>query len=429
MFRFFSAIVAICLLLLPVNAMAQIIPTNIGLEVSFVTNQNQRKPTNKINPTTWEFTANELTLDDSIRYGWEGVDLDTKYVGNPKTGGGYLKVYKGDANVESNFLFDYGSSPLPISALAQKIQGGPNTITLVYYNYNGRTDTKAQFNFNLKTTSSTPAVKVVSPDPNTVFTPQSKDVEFAVEIKNFSLEGRDSGQPNKGKMNVYYDAKTPQNFLGNFSFSQSLPDNRSIVNFKAADIPLDKIKDNKNTKLIFVLTNGAGTLLEYETTFDIVTNYNNTLNVGLPKITIAEPSKDSKEISVNGQRKFILQIDNFEILSQLKADKAPNTGYLQIFIDNEPIKTTWSKAEFTLDEIDYAPKNEGIKSIRVELRNQDLTALSPKAEDTIDVFYSMPNKETNKETISVDSNNWRVIIIVLVVLVIIGAIAILITRG
>ena len=428
MIRFVAGLLMMVTLLVsfPLTINAQTAPTNINLEIPFVNSGESKQATTKTGSGTWEYKDQTLTLDDAIRYGWKGVDLNTKYVNTPALSGGYLKVYLGS---RENFLFDYGSSPLPINELGESLVNGENTVIFVFYNANGETNTTAQITFNFENSSSEPAIKVISPEANTIFTEESEDVTFEIELSNFTLENRNSNQPNKGKMSLYYNQKTSQNFLGTFDFSKAIDDQRSLVTFNGTDVGLDKIPDSKDTELIFVLTNIDGSFLPYEKKLNIVSNYQGTINVGLPSVTIAEPAKGSSELNIDGKRAFILQIENFEILSKYENDERANTGYLQIYVDNTPIKNRWSKAEFTLNEIGYAPTNEGRKTIRVELVDQEFNSLNPRAEDSIDIFYQFPEIDDSETALSVDSSNWRVIIIILVILVIVGAIGILITKG
>jgi len=82
--------------LFPVLALAQQSATNpISLAISKVTRNGQVENTKKEGTNNFVY-ENELNLDDDIRYGWLGTDLNLKYKTSPAIGGGYLKIYLND---------------------------------------------------------------------------------------------------------------------------------------------------------------------------------------------------------------------------------------------------------------------------------------------------------------------------------------------
>ncbi len=416
-------------------AQAQESPTNaLNISIPVVTKDGKNNQVQKTNTNTFQYSG-ELTLDDAIKYAWDGVDLNLKYVDKPAKGGGYLKVYLNDDSTENNLITNFGSSPMPIKTINSKLKEGDNKILLVFIDYTGKPAiplTKISFSFKFKNTTTAPQIKVLEPADNSIFM-KNVDRDIVLQLQNFSLEINDSGQKNRGKVNIYHNQVQQENFLGTVTLSKDLGDNKAEVRFSSKDYGTEfsHIPDNKDTKLIFVLTKGNGELLDTKAEVKVRTNYNNTINVNLPKISFIEPRKDRTNLNADGDQKFIVQADNFQILTERKdGPNEPGQGYLQIIVDDIPRQIVYPKTDFSLNEIKYSDTQEGRKSIKVQLVNKDFTKLNPEAQDAMDIIY-IP-KQTDKaanSTNQVENNTWRIVIIVLTIVLVVGGIAVIITRG
>jgi hypothetical protein len=133
----------------------------------------------------------------------------------------------------------------------------------------------------------------------------------------------------------------------------------------------------------------------------------------------------------------LLQVENFEILKERPSGNSvnpdPKKGFLQVIITSndvsQPIQPIWSKTDFTLKELGYASDTEGLKTITVQLVNQNFEKLKPEAKDSIDIIYKPQVQDTKDQSVQVQNNTWRLVFIGLTVVLIVGAISILITRG
>ena len=415
----------------PVAVLAQQSATNsISLAITKVGKDGKAENTRK-EANNSHIYDNELNLDDDIRYSWSGTDLNLKYKDTAAKGGGYLKVYLNDDTKEENLILDYGSSPLRVSSLKSKLVEGPNKILLVYIDSTNRfptTPTKVAFSFKYKNFSSQPQIQVLEPASNVVIG-RGADKDISLQLSNFELESTDSRLPNRGKLNVYANSILDQNRLGIFSLSQKV-DGKVYVKFNTRDLEVSRIPDNLSTQLIFVLTSTSGTVSNFQTSLPVRSNYNGSLDVGLPKVTIIEPRKDRTNLTVDGNQKFIVQVDNFTILKETSKDNNEDTkGYLQIYVDNKPLKTLWPKIDFTLNEIGLGDTTEGRKTIKVQLVNKNFTKLSPEAVDSIDVIFAPKFNESNTEIPQIENQSWRIVLVIITVVLVVGGISILITRG
>jgi hypothetical protein len=424
-------ITSFTVLLGPLTIYAQSNVNAINLTIPKVTKNDQTELTQNAGNNAWSYDG-ELTLDDAIRYGWNAVSLDIGCKDTPQPGCGYLKVYLEDASSESNLITEFGFSPLPVDRLAPRLEDGENTIVFVYIDSQNPADTSTQvsFTFDFSNTTTRPQITVVEPTQDALFG-RGIDREFELELNNFTLEATDSGLPNRGKLNVYYSSINPSNLLGTLSTSTQVEDNTSVVSFTSEDLSFEGIPDSLNTKLIFALTETDGNLLNINSEISVRTNYDGSLDVGLPKVTITEPRKDRTNLNVDTNQKFIVQIDNFEILPEFQAaDAEEGVGYLQILIDDAPVKTVWPKNNFSFAEIGVADMSEGRKTVKVELVNKDLSKLVPEAFDTIDVVYTPTSIDDAEDaTTQVQNNVWRIIMVIFIVVLVIGGIAVLITKG
>ena len=433
--KLFSIIAMFALLFTPLSivVLTQQSTTNaINLKISKVVKNKKDEATKQTSPNVWTYDG-ELANDDSIKYAWSGVDLDVKYKTRPAKSGGYLKIYKDDDSNESNLITEYGTSPLPLSRLNGRLIEGDNKLLFVYIDSNAKASAKVVFSFKYKPASTDPAIQVLQPDPSSVLA-KGIDQNFVLKLTNFALESTPSGKENRGKLNVYFnEVKSGVNLIQTLNFSKDLGNNEAQADFNTKDVDLAKLKipDSTTTKLIFVLTKSNGELLPYRTEYTVQTNYNNSLDVGFPRVTILEPRADRTDLQVDGDRKFILQVDNFTILQDRKdGPNEPKTGYLQIFVDETPRKIVFPKTEFSLNELGINDLADGKRTVKVQLVNKDFTKTVPEATASIDIVYTNKTATaTELQTPQVQNNNWRVVIVILTVVLVIGGIAVLITKG
>ena len=416
--------------LLTVPVLAQQSTSNpINLGISKVSKNGSDEFTRNVGVNDWIYDG-ELSLNDSIKYGWSGIDLNTRYINSPSQFGGYLKIYLNDDTTEDNLILNYGTSPLPVSKLASKIEVGQNQLLFVYIDNDGDAAAKVRFKFNFTSLVTDPSIEIQSPAP---MSPLGIDInqEFNLKLSNFSLESLDTSTSNKGKINLYFNEVNPDNLITTFDRSRSLSDSESELSFNTEDLNLEnlEIPDSQNTKFIFVLTKSNGDLLPFRSEINVQTNYENTIDFQFPSIEIIEPSKESSDLQVDGDRKFILDVQNFNILSEKTIGSSSLTeGYLQIFVDGQPYRTVFPNTEFSLNELNINNLEDGKKTIKVQLLTKDYTSFNPEVSDTIDVIYTKAESQV-QNTPQASTNNWRPIIVIFTVILVIGGIAILITKG
>ncbi len=415
-----------------ISTLAQQSSTNtINLGITKVVKDQKDENTKQAGTNIWRYSG-DLTANDAIKYKWSGVDLNVKYKTTPSKGAGYLKIYKDDDSKDTNLITEYGNSPLGIDKIVSRLTDGENKILFVYIDSNNKVGAKVLFYFNYKNTVNPPKINVLEPSTGIVL---GKNIDYNVTLKldNFALESKPSNQPNRGHLQVYYNEVKPSNLALNLNSSKDLGNAQSEVRFNTKDLNFEKLKvaDSTQTKLIFVLAKTTDEILPYQSEFIIQTNYNNSLNVGLPKVSIVEPRKDRTDLNVDGDRKFILEVSNFTILTERKeGQNEPKTGYLQIFVDEVPRKTIFPETEFSLNELGLTDLTKGRKTIKVQLVNKDFTKFAPEATDSIEVIYSPKISEKTEANLpQVQNNNWRIIIVILTVILVIGGIAVLITKG
>ena len=415
----------------PVFVVAQQSTTNpINLAISKVSVGGKIENTRKDGSNNFIYD-NELNLDDDMRYGWAGTDLNLKYKDAPAVGGGYLKIYLNDDTNEANLITEFGSSPLPVVKLRSKLVEGANKILFVYIDSTNRfptQPTKVSFSFKFKNFTSQPQIQVIEPSPNTVIG-RGADKDISLQLINFELENADSRLPNRGKLNVYVNQVLDQNRLGIFSVSQNVQD-KIYVRFNTRDLETTRIPDGTATQLIFVLTQTNGTISNIQNSLQVRSNYNGSLDVGLPHVTITEPRKDRTNLTIDGNQKFILKVDNFTVLTEATKDTNEDMkGYIQIYVDNKPLKTLWPKTDFTLNEIGLSDTVEGRKTVKVQLVNKNYTKLSPEATDSIDIIFAPKFNDNNSQTPQVENQSWRIVLVIITVVLVVGGISVLITKG
>lgn len=417
-------------------------PINLGIIA--VDKDGQRVSTRTINSEEFVFDGT-LTDTDAIRYQFSGVDLALRYLDIAASGGGFLRVYINEVK-EENFILNSGREnyPLPISDLASALSPGQNTLLFVYKNSgNNRTYRPVSLTFDYQPSTALPSLKVTSPASQTVF---ANDLENTVilELENYILSSSDSVESGAGKLLVYYNQVNENNKLGTITNSRDIGQNKQEVRITLEQIDFSQIPDSENTELIFVLADGQKNPINVQTTLAVKTNFNNTIETGLPSVKILEPRKDRSDLTINPDTRFILQVNNFNILTEFRetdnnSQVRNDEGYLQILIDQGnftvPLETAWPRLDFTLRELGYVPEENsnldeiiGNKTVKVQLVNIEFEPLQPKAKDQIEIFYNPDITRPEDDTV-IENNIWRLVMIAFTVILIIGVIVILIIKG
>lgn len=379
--------------------------------------------------------SDSLTPIDAIKYQWEGADINTKYKASPSQNGGYLKVYVSDETKEDNFLVDAGTDnyPLKVSTFSDRLTSGKNTLIFLFVDSEGKKTNRTTFSFNYLTDIVKPKITIVKPVENRVFA-NGISQPITLELQNFILTTLNEKTPGMGKLNIF--ANDEKNLIGTMTSGTKESDNKFRVDILPEALNnFEKLPDSKETNLIFQLVSSGTSDVVATQNLKITTNYGGSIPTSFPVIKFLDPTKDSATQPVSEERKFLTEIKNFEILSKppLNNSDQPNDkkGFFQIFIDNKPIQTMWSKPDFTLKEIGYISNENGEKEVRVQLVNSFFSKLVPEATDKIKIQYTSPNLQEKKNVLDqgVQTNNWKIIIIVLTVILVLGGILISITRA
>ncbi len=376
-----------------------------------------------------------LSPIDSLKYQWEGVDINTKYKTKPASTGGYLKVYLGDDTKEDSFLIDSGTDnyPLKLSSFADRLNSGKNILVFQFINSDGQKSNRTTFSFNYATDSIKPKITITKPNENTVFA-RGITQSINLELQNFKLTTLNEKTPGLGKLNIY--ANDLNNLIGTMTSGTELPDNKFRVDILPEALTnFEKLPDSKETTLIFQLINSGTSDVATTQNLKITTNYGGSIATTYPTIKFLDPTKDSAAQPVSETRQFLTEVKNFAILDKppLNNSDKPNgqKGFYQIFVDNKPIQTMWPKPDFTLKEIGYASNENGEKEVRVQLVDSFFSKLIPEATDRIKIQYTSPLLQDKKNVLEtgVQPNNWKIVIIILTVILVLGGILISITRA
>lgn len=442
-FKYFSIFLVIILTLSTpsVSSLAQIeeaAPTNINLAITKVVKDGRDQVTEKV--STNKFVLNDSLNDsDAIKYSWDNTRILTNFKDKPALCCGYINVYLNDETKEDNFLFTTGSDdyPIKVSKLANKLKSGKNTLTLVFFDHtNKATSNKSSLTFDYVSTLNPalkPSITIVKPGAGAVF---SKDVTqpIVLDIENFILsKDTENKSDNIGKLNIY--ATDTNNLLETIDTGSASVSGKLRVDFKPETVSkFEKLPDSKNTKLIFQLVTPSKADPVAESTFEVITNFNKSSDLGLPTIKITDPAKESTITSVSEDKVFLLDYQNFTVLEKdpMQGNTNPSNkeGFIQIFVNNVPIVTKWPKKDFTFKEIGYVSQDGGEKEIKVQLVNVNYEKLSPDVNDKVKVQYiNNTASVTKKQDIETQSSNWKIIIIVLTVILIVGGILISITKS
>ena len=440
--RIFLSLTAFLVLAIPtISISAQLenpAPSNINLAITKVVKDGRDQATEKV--ATNKFAFNESLADsDSIKYSWDNTRILTSFKDKPALCCGFINAYLEDETLDSNFLFTTGSDdyPIKVSKFSNKLKSGKNTLILVFNDHTNKpTTNKSSLTFDYVSASNPaqkPIITIVKPGIGAVF---SKEVtqNIVLDIGNFTLsKDSENKSENIGKLNIYANDTT--NLLETIETGSASVGGKLRVDFKPETIAkFTKLPDSKNTKLIFQLVSNAKVEPVVETTLEVITNFNKSNDVGLPIITITDPSKDSTLTSVTEDKVFLIDYQNFTVLdkepTQSNSNPSSKEGFTQIFVNNVPIVTKWPKKDFTLKEIGYVSQDNGEREIKIQLVNVNYEKLSPDASDKVKVQYiNNTSNVTKKQDTETQSSNWKIIIIVLTVILIVGGILISITKS
>jgi hypothetical protein len=373
----------------------------------------------------------KLTPDDDIRYRWSGFILDLKNVeAAPSSKNGYIKVYTGTEAADDKFIANAGTN-LPLKDIKDKLTEGPNTIMLQVVTNDGKPLlplTEITLTFEYTSESTLPGIDIVSPKQGAILA-STINQDFDIKTPNFTLVNDPTARATNtsGKMSIYWDEVKPEKLIATIYQN----------NFKSTDYDFSKIEDGLDRKLIFVLKDSKDNefVPSIRSTLNIKSNFKGTVDIGLPKVTIVSPDKSATNIDLKESDKIIVKIDNF-ILEDNGTDKVAEDGkgVLQVSIDGKKLPDIITKSEFSLGELNVGVLEKGQKEISVELVSKNFEKLNPVASDSIK-FNFVPSVDilTSDENLASqnDAQNpaWKIVIVVLIVVLIIGGIAVLITKA
>lgn len=402
--------------------------------------------TAKIGENNYQYLARPLNLDDQIRYGYSSKTLiNINHVNNPSPTASYLKAYINDDSSEENFIANIGNSPISISSLQSKLQAGKNTVLFVWIDSpNGPTNpaTKVQFTFdyagpvtkpNVSSSANikTPTIEAINPGEKAVISRDSEK-EFNLKLNNFLLSKNPENKPNEGVLEIYFNEIKPQNLIQTIDNGAANEAGGTDVKINTANNEnWSKIPDSQNTKIIFLLKNSPTSQVGETKILNYITNYGGTVDIGLPKITMLEPSFNA---NVKLDHIFKVKVDNFKLLNKVDTDTREtksNEGYIQIRVNDKLYVPNTDKTEFTLREI-KATDIFGRINVRVDLVNTQFERLKPAA--FVENNVNLEKEKNDQEAVKTNNNNskfnnWRTIIIILTVALIWGSIAVLIARS
>lgn len=416
----------------------------ISLGIIAVDKNGQRTSTRTVNSEEFIFDGT-LTDSDAIRYQFSGIDLALRYLDIAADGGGFLRVYNGEVN-EGNFILNAGREnyPLLISELSPALKPGQNTLKFVYkHSGTNRTYRPVSFTFDYSPAIPPANIKIISPANLSVFA-EGLENTIVLELENFSLTNKNEISKASGKLLIYYNQINPDNKLGSLTSSQESGQNKYRVEITENQVDFSQIPDSEEVELIFVLADSQKNPIGIEERLTIRTNFNNSIDTGLPSVKILEPRKDRSDLTITPDTKFILQVENFNVLTEIR-ELSPeeilnnNEGYLQILVDQGnftiPLETTWPRLDFTLRELGYVPQENsnpediiGGKTVKVQLVNIEFEPLQPEAKDQVEIFYE-PEIVTPEDGTVIENNIWRLVMISFTIILIIGVIIVLVLKG
>jgi hypothetical protein len=412
---FLKKIVIIVLLLTPLISLEHAKAQDYNLVLPKVTQNGTIREVDKIGE---EFVFKDiLTLNDNLRFGWSNIELDLESKSTKTPNKGYIKAYINEVKDE-NFILDFASSPLRIDSLAQKLKEGLNKVVFVLIVNGIPSGNKIIFSFNFKATSNDPLLKISKPNNKVVFWENMKH-DFVINVENIIIKSG-LNLSNHGKINVYLNTPIEENYLTQIIESEQVG-NASILKFNS-DIFGEKFKktpDSLSNKLIFVpISNTNKFYNNSQTTLDIITNFQNTLDVKQPTLDFVNVNDSNNSIKKDEIIKF--KINNFKVLKfDTRNSVSTGEGYLQVLINDKPHKITFDKTEFTLNEIIPNYKLEKV-NLKLQLVNSDFTPLNPVVSNSIDLF--LKNETPQNITERIQASNWRLIVIGITILLILGSV-------
>ncbi len=408
-------IIVFLLLLAPLISLEPVKAQDFNLILPKVTQNRTVKDVEKIGE---EYIFKDvLTLNDNLRFGWSNLELDLNSRATKAPNKGYIKAY---INTESdeNFILDFASSPLRLDTLSQKLKEGNNKLVFVLIVNGIPTGNKIVFNLVFKAISTDPTIKISKPNNKVVFWENMRH-DFILNVENLIVNSG-VNLANHGKVNVYLDNVNEESFLTQITDSDANGSN-SVLKFNS-DIFGEKFKktpDSLTSKLIFVPVSSTNKFYNNSlATLDIITNFQNTLDVKQPTLDFISVNDSNNSIRKDGLIKF--KVTNFKML-KFDTRNSINTGegYLQILVNDKPHKITYERSEFTLNELIPNYKQEKV-NIKLQLVNSDFTPLAPPVSTAIDLFIKSEAPQNITERIQ--ASNWRLIVIGITILLILGSV-------
>jgi hypothetical protein len=386
-----------------------------------VTQNNQIKDTEKINNQT--IFNDTLSLNDNLKFAWSNIDLNLLSKSNPTPTTGYIKAYITEIKDE-NLILDFDSSPLQIDKISQKLKEGKNNLIFVLYSNNTKTDKIINFTFNFKFSTLNPVIKILKPSQNSIFSKNSKH-NIVLSVENMIVK---SGiqLPNHGKIVIYYDKIEESNFITQITDSEVINSLSNItINSDALGDKFKNLKDSTKTKLLFVpITNDNKTITTSQVNLEVTTNFFETLDIKTPLIEFVNISPTNNVIKNSDNIKF--KISNFKILKyDTRNSIVNNEGYLQILVNDKPHKLTFDRQEFTINELVPNYKEEKI-NIKLQLVNADFTQLNPVVNTSLDLFIKQ--QDLGDITNNIQASNWRLAIILVTIILILGSVIYIVFR-
>lgn len=377
----------------------------------------------------YEYNNQPLRLDDEIRYAWFGTNLNIANISAPAPGNGYLKIYKDDDKNEQNFIRNYGSSPLPLRDVADRLTPGRNTLLFVLVENAQNTstpETKVQLSFDFSPDVLPPSIEILSPAAGSVFA-SGITRDFSVKLNNFFLERENSNAANRGFLELYLNEVKPENLLNTFR-SAVARDTFSEVNFTSNDLEkLQEAADNPRSQLIFVLKTSSGQeVISARKNLEIATNYGGSVDLGLPTIAIKSPANNSE---ITSTTKVQLEVKNYNLLSGLDTtSQKPNTGYIQVRINDKLVVENTNRTEFSL--ADYGLTSyTGVITLRFDLVDQQFAFLQPAAQSSVSLVVKQDSNTTTSENVQVTNSTWRYVVLIATIVLILGSIIVLVIKG
>jgi len=377
-------------------------------------------------------TRVKVTPDDDLRYRWAGFILDIKNAGTTnKTNNGFIKVFSGKESSQDNFITNAGAN-LPIKDIKDKLVEGENAILLQVVTNDGKPFlplTEISFTFNYTALSTLPGIEIISPKAGAVLSSNIFQ-DFNIKTPNFILENNPTARASStsGKMAIYWDEIKPEKQIATIYKNE----------FKSSEYDFSKIEDGLDRKLIFVLKDSKDSQFKpsITSTLSVRSNFRGSIDIGLPKLNFVTPDKSSTSLNISEDDKISIQVDNFELVDNT-TDKKPEDGkgVLQISLDGKKIGDSLTKTEFTLGELNIGNLEKGQKELTIELVSKNFETLNPIAKDSIKFNFIPSEKLANAQSLNNatldESQNpaWKIVIIVLIVILIIGGIAVLITKA